>query len=319
MNYNNKEGGEEFNYSWFGEERVLSIQSWVCHGYVGNKCAVFALQHLGIEVDPINSVQLSNNTAYSSWKGESLPAEKMWDLYEGLENNNLTNYTHMLTGYNNNAQTLRMVLKVFQTLKKKNPNLIYVCDPVLGDNNELYVPKDLVEIYKNEVIPHADYLLPNQTEVEFLTGIKINNEEDAIKAIDVLHDMGIKNVIITSLFIAEKDTIQLIGSSKNNNNNSKNRFKIKVPKFHGYYTGTGDLLSSLILGWSIKMKNQQDNLASVCERAVSTLYRVIKLTHESKEKINNPKGIEYYELRLVQSRKLISDENLEILFKSTPI
>jgi len=299
--------------------KVLSIQSWVAHGYVGNKCAVFALQHLGIEVDPINSVNLSNNTAYSSWRGESLPADKLWDMFQGLEANRLSNYSHVLTGYNNNAETLRTVLKIVQTLKSRNPNLIYVCDPVLGDNRSLYVPENLVEIYKNEVIPNADYIFPNQTEAEFLTGIKIESVQDALLAIDKLHELGVKNIVITSLVfnnVIDENDILVIGSSITDDaDKKKKRFKIKVgPKFEGYYTGTGDLFSSLLLGWSIK---EPKDLSLVCEKAVSTLYNVIKVTHEAKQKIKNPKGIEYHELRLVQARKYI--ENSDIIFYSQEI
>ncbi|KAM9987051.1 hypothetical protein ACTFIY_011479 [Dictyostelium cf. discoideum] len=304
------------------EPKVLSIQSWVCHGYVGNKCAVFALQHLGIEVDPINSVHLSNNTAYPTWKGESLTPNKLGDLFQGLEDNHLTsNYTHVLTGYNNSVETLHTVLKIVKKLKSENPNLIYVCDPVLGDNNELYVPENLVEVYKNEVIPNADYIFPNQTEVEFLTGIKIKNDKDALKAIDQFHKMGVKNVVITSLFFdTNPNDIIVIGSTindnnKNNdndNNNKYNQFKIKVgPKFNDYYTGTGDLLSSLLLGWSIR---EPTDLSLVCEKAISILYNIINETHNSKKSIPSNKEKEYYELRLVQSRKFI--ENSEIRFKS---
>ncbi|KAF2070490.1 hypothetical protein CYY_008188 [Polysphondylium violaceum] len=301
------------------DTRVLSIQSWVAHGYVGNKCAVFALQHLGIEVDPINSVNLSNNTAYSSWRGESLPADKLWDMFQGLETNHLSNYSHVLTGYNNNAETLRTVLKIVQTLKSRNPNLIYVCDPVLGDNRALYVPENLVDIYKNEVIPNADYIFPNQTEAEFLTGIKINSVQDALLAIDKLHELGVKNIVITSLVfnnVQDENDILVIGSSVgvdvDSGKEKKNRFKIKVgPKFEGYYTGTGDLFSSLLLAWSVK---EPKDLSLVCEKAVSTLYNVIKVTHEAKQKILNPKGIEYHELRLVQARKYI--EHSDIIFKA---
>lgn len=46
--------------------RVLSAQSHVVHGYVGNKCATFALQTHGIEVDSINTVQFSNNTGMTT-------------------------------------------------------------------------------------------------------------------------------------------------------------------------------------------------------------------------------------------------------------
>ncbi|EFA81182.1 pyridoxal kinase [Heterostelium album PN500] len=301
------------------ETRVLSIQSWVCHGYVGNKCAVMALQHLGIDVDPINTVQLSNNTAYTSFKGESLSAAKLLEIFETLQHNKLANYTHLLTGYNNNAETLRTVLSIVKKLKESNPNLIYVCDPVLGDNNALYVPENLVAVYRDEVIIHADYLFPNQTEAEYLTGIKISSQDDAIRAIDSLHDKGIANVIITSCTIDNNDEdIVVIGSRK-----GERKFRLSVKKFDGYYSGTGDTFSALLLGYCVEQQQisgaskTQISLASACEQAVTTLYNIIKLTHNAKQLIPSSKLGEYHELKLIQSRHFIG--NKQVQFPSTYI
>jgi len=78
--------------------RVLSIQSHTVQGYVGNKSAVFPLQLLGFDVDPINSVQFSNHTGYPTFRGQVLNGKQLWDLIEGLEENQLLHYTHLLTG-----------------------------------------------------------------------------------------------------------------------------------------------------------------------------------------------------------------------------
>jgi pyridoxine kinase len=78
--------------------RVLSIQSHTVQGYVGNKSAVFPLQLLGFDVDPINSVQFSNHTGYPTFRGQVLNGSQLWDLIEGLAENDLLHYTHLLTG-----------------------------------------------------------------------------------------------------------------------------------------------------------------------------------------------------------------------------
>lgn len=146
--------------------RYLSIQSWVCHGYVGNKCAVFGLQSLGIEVDPINTVQFSNHTGYPTWKGERLQGEQLYALFEGLKLNNLAKYSHLLTGYIGTPSSLRTILKILEELKELNPKIEYACDPVLGDDGKLYVTQDLLQIYRTDVLSKAKYLFPNQTECE---------------------------------------------------------------------------------------------------------------------------------------------------------
>lgn len=112
-------------------------------------------------------------------------------------------YTHLLTGYIGSLSFLEAVLDVLSSLRSRNPDLIYVCDPVLGDHGTLYVPEALVECYKTKVIPHASVLTPNQFECELLSGVSIKTRADAIAATNVLHKCGITTIFITSLEYAE--------------------------------------------------------------------------------------------------------------------
>ncbi|KAL2241436.1 UNVERIFIED_CONTAM: Pyridoxal kinase [Sesamum indicum] len=173
-----------------GTGRVLSIQSHTVQGYVGNKSAVFPLQLLGYDVDPINSVQFSNHTGYPTFKGQVLNGDQLWDLIEGLEANNLLYYTHLLTGYIGSVSFLNTVLKVVDKLRSINPNLTYVCDPVLGDEGKLYVAQELVSVYREKVVPVASMLTPNQFEAELLTGFRIVSEQDGREACNILHAAG---------------------------------------------------------------------------------------------------------------------------------
>ncbi|WAR08485.1 PDXK-like protein [Mya arenaria] len=153
------------------QNHVLSIQSTVVCGYVGNKCASFALQVHGFDFSPINSVQLSNHTGYKFIKGQVLDADDVDCLYEGLKQNNIHNqFSHLLT----------------------------VCDPVMGDNGKLYVPEDLLPVYKDVIIPKADIVTPNQFEAELLTDMKISNEADALLAMQRLLDKGPRTVVLSS-------------------------------------------------------------------------------------------------------------------------
>ncbi|TFK05589.1 hematological and neurological expressed 1 protein [Platysternon megacephalum] len=150
--------------------RVLSIQSHVVCGYVGNKAASFPLQVLGFEVDPVNSVQFSNHTGYAHWKGQMLNSDELHELYEGLKLNNVNHYDYVLTGYTRDSSFLAAVVDIVQELKQQNSDLVYVCDPVMGDkwNGEgsMYVPKDLLPVYRDRVVPVADIITPNQFEAE---------------------------------------------------------------------------------------------------------------------------------------------------------
>jgi pyridoxine kinase len=163
--------------------RVLSIQSTVTHGYVGNKCAVFTLNAMGYEVDAIDTVHFSNHTGYPVWKGDVATGEQILSIFDGLrENKLLANYTHLLTGantlhidwhvhialsvgYMRSASCVDAIGAILQALREVNPKLVFVCDPVMGDDGKLYIPEENVPRFRS-LTPKADFLLPNQTEAQ---------------------------------------------------------------------------------------------------------------------------------------------------------
>ncbi|XP_011623721.1 pyridoxal kinase isoform X4 [Amborella trichopoda] len=279
-----------------GTGRVLSIQSHTVQGYVGNKSAIFPLQLLGFDVDPINSVQFSNHTGYPTFRGQVLDGQQLWDLIEGLEANGLLFYTHLLTGYIGSVSFLNMVFQVVDKLRSINPDLIYVCDPVLGDEGKLYVPQELVSVYK-KVVSVASMLTPNQFEVEQLTGLRITSEQDGLEACNLLHATGPSKVVITSLLV--DDTLLLIGSHQKTKGEAPKQFKIVIPKIPAYFTGTGDLTTALLLGWSNKYP---DNLERAAELAVSSLQALLHRTVDDYKAAGFDPQSSSLEIRLIQSQ-----------------
>lgn len=296
------------------ECRVLSIQSHVVFGYVGNKSASFPLQVLGFDVSTINSVQFSNHTGYGKFKGQVLNAKDVECLYEGLKENNIHNFTHLLTGYIGSKSFLEKVGDIIKDMKKTNPDLTYVCDPVMGDNGKMYVPAELLPVYKDTIIPLADIITPNQYEAELLTGRTINNEEDAMQAMEDLHKMGPTTIVISSSSLGSNGSIMSLASSVNNG--SKEKFKIEFTHIPAIFVGTGDLFAACLMAWMQTDKNLQVAL----EKTLSTLQAVIKRTLQfAQEKAgpgNKPNSAQM-ELRLVQSKADI--ENPEILYKAVPL
>ncbi|XP_050941473.1 pyridoxal kinase isoform X2 [Cucumis melo] len=264
--------------------RVLSIQSHTVQGYVGNKSAVFPLQLLGYDVDPINSVQFSNHTGYPTFKGQVLNGGQLWDLIEGLEENELLYYTHLLTGYIGSVSFLNTVLEVVDKLRLVNPKLTYVCDPVMGDEGKLYVPEELVSVYREKVIPVASVLTPNQFEAEQLTGLRIQSEGDGREACNILHAAG---------------------PSKGQ---APEQFKIVIPKIPAYFTGTGDLTTALLLGWSNKYPERLDLAA---ELAVSSLQAVLRRTMNDYKSAGHDPQSSSLEIRLIQSQDDIRKPKVE--------
>ncbi|XP_062203937.1 pyridoxal kinase-like isoform X2 [Phragmites australis] len=266
-------------------------------GYVGNKSAVFPLQLLGFDVDPINSVQFSNHTGYPTFRGQVLNGNELWDLIEGLEENELLHYTHLLTGYIGSVSFLNAVLQVVDKLRSVNPDLTYVCDPVLGDEGKLYVPQELISVYQQKVVPVSSMLTPNEFEVELLTGLRITSEQDGLTACNTLHSAGPRKVVITSALIEGR--LLLIGSHKKTEEHPPEQFKIEIPKIPAYFTGTGDLATALLLGWSNKYP---DNLETAAELAVSSLQAVLKRTVEDYKRAGFDPSTSSLEIRLIQSQ-----------------
>ncbi|KAL7385345.1 hypothetical protein ABVT39_019947 [Epinephelus coioides] len=290
------------------ECRVLSIQSHVVRGYVGNKSATFPLQVLGFEVDSINSVQFSNHTGYAHWKGQVLTAEELNVLYEGIKLNKVNHYDYILTGYSRDASFLEMVVDIIQELKKTNPSLVYVCDPVMGDHGAMYVPEYLLPVYRDKVVPIADILTPNQFEAEILTGRKITTEQDAVEVMDLLHKMGPETVVLTSTDLPSKRGDQFLvalGSQKTvkpDGSNTSQKICMDIPKVDAVFVGTGDLFAAMLLAWT---HHHPKDLKTACEKTVSVMHHVIKRTITYANEMAGPgkrPSPAQLELRMVQSK-----------------
>ncbi|CAL8320569.1 unnamed protein product [Merluccius merluccius] len=298
------------------ECRVLSIQSHVVRGYVGNKSATFPLQVLGFEVDSINSVQFSNHTGYAHWKGQVLTAEELNVLYEGIKLNNVNHYDYVLTGYSRDMSFLEMVVDIVAELKKANPSLVYVCDPVMGDHGAMYVPEMLLPVYRDKVVPVADILTPNQFEAELLTGRKMKTEKDAVEIMGLLHQMGPETVVLTSTDLPSKlgdEFLVVLGSQrivKPDGTNSSQKIRMDIPKVDAVFVGTGDLFAAMLLAWT---HHHPKDLKTACEKTVSLMHHVIKRTITYANAIAGPgkkPTPAQLELRMVQSKADIEDPAL---------
>uniref|UniRef100_W5M830 Pyridoxal kinase n=1 Tax=Lepisosteus oculatus TaxID=7918 RepID=W5M830_LEPOC len=304
------------------ECRVLSIQSHVVRGYVGNKSASFPLQVLGFEVDSINSVQFSNHTGYAHWKGQVLTADELHVLYEGLKLNNVNHYDYVLTGYTRDTSFLEMVVDIVQELKRQNPNLVYVCDPVLGDHGSMYVPENLYPVYKGKVVPVADIITPNQFEAEILCKRALKATEDVLfKVMDLLHAMGPDTVVITSSDLPSSlgvNYLIALGSQKKvkpDGTKVTQRIRMEIPKVDAVFVGTGDLFAAMLLAWT---HHHPSDLKTACEKTVSVMHHVLKRTISCAKAMagdGKKPSASQLELRMVQSKMDI--ENPEIVIEAT--
>nr|CAH7764422.1 unnamed protein product [Callosobruchus chinensis] len=289
--------------------RVLSIQSHVVSGYVGNKSAVFPMQLLGLEVDFINSVQFCTHTGYKKVTGQVLTEKDLSELMDGLIENEIDSYSYLLTGYIGAASFLQEIIKVVKHLKTKNPKLVYVCDPVIGDNGKIYVPKELIPIYKEFIIPLATIMTPNLFEAELLSDIKIKNPDDVWDACKILHSKGCQTVVISSAEFENIPGLHIFAS--NMKGKDTQRYTLVVDKLPIAFIGTGDMFASLLLSW---MHKTNGDIKLSLERTVATLQAVLKRTASS-IKGCTPTSRQK-ELRLVQSKQDIENPQVTIEAKA---
>ncbi len=266
------------------------------------------MQLLGLDVDPIETVQFSNHTGYPTSRGSVLDGAGFVELLDGLDDNGLLKgYSHLLTGYVGSPSLMQEVVEAVGRLREKNPGLVYVCDPVMGDNGKLYVKPEVATMFRKLVVPLATIVTPNQFELEQLTGLEVHSKEDAFRAMDALHALGPRTVIVSSLFLPGKEGAVVIAGSTldEQEEGGSHQFCMEVPKLEGYYTGTGDLFAALTLAWMHRLPGQT---RSAVRSVVSTVQAVLRRTAAAiegggrkslEEKSSSASAA--MELRLVQS------------------
>ncbi|ORY76645.1 Ribokinase-like protein, partial [Protomyces lactucae-debilis] len=231
--------------------RILSIQSSVVHGYVGNRSATFPLQLHGYDVACLNTVQFSTHTGYPSIHGSKLPAEEIRALYTGLEvNGAVETIAGLLTGYVPGADGILAIKDIAASIRASSPTpALWVLDPVMGDEERgMYVSEEIPPLYK-ELITHADVITPNQFELGVLAGMEITGVDSLRKALDTVHtERGIRRIVVTT-FRKDEGTIWVVGSDSASSTppNIATQFAVEVPYSDCPFQGTGDLFAALLL------------------------------------------------------------------------
>ncbi len=258
---------------------VLSIQSHLSWGHVGNRSAVFPLERMGLEVWPINTVQFSSNTGIPGWTGTVFPAAHIADIVGGLAGMDIfSSCDAVLSGYMGDAGTGAAILDAVDAVRKANPAALYCCDPVMGDTPEgFYVRRELPGLMVREAVPRADIVTPNLFEAEILSGITIENMSDACRAVDAIHELGPRIVVISSFRLpgatdgSAEDTGFFLSDS-----GACHVLKTPILGFCKPPKGAGDLFSALFLG-NYLLGACKSSVAAL-EAAASSLYAILEAT-----------------------------------------
>ena len=254
---------------------ILSIQSHVVYGYVGNRAAVFPLQRLGFDVSAINTVQFSNHTGYGSFTGEIFSPAHIKDLIKGLRDRDvLKDVTAVISGYLGAAGMGQIILDTVAEIRSIHPDLIYCCDPVMGDTDRgMFVKDDIPPFFRDQALKQASIITPNQFELSWLTGIEIVTLDDAVRACEAAISLGAQTVLLTSLLHDQTPAgqIQMLAVTK-----AGQKCLVTTPRldFAVPPNGSGDATAALFLGHILKTGSVQEALG----RAASAIYSIFEAT-----------------------------------------
>ena len=232
-----------------GHLNILSVQSWVTYGHVGNAAAMFPLQRLGAEVWAIHTVQLSNHTGYGAWRGEIYTGASVAALVRGIADRGaLSRIDAVLSGYLGDREIGRAILDAVAEIRHANPAVLYCCDPVMGDvGRGLFVRPGIPETLSDGAVPAADILTPNQFELERLTGLACDSRPALLRAVRRLQSRmragGPRIVLVTSVRDAATpdDVVELLAASPGG------AFLLRTPLLALSPNGAGDLIAALFL------------------------------------------------------------------------
>lgn len=253
---------------------VLSIQSAVAYGHVGNSAAVFPLQRLGHEVWPVNTVNFSNHTGYGAWRGPALPAADVAAVVKGVaERGELANVDAVLSGYQGGSDIADVIIDAAAQVRAANPEALYVCDPVMGNaKSGCHVDDAIPPLLRDKVVPVADVITPNQFELGYLTGREATDLESTLDAVEAARAMGPKTVLVTSVERPDRPegTVEMLVVD------DSGRYLVQTPYLPFKRNGSGDVTAALFTGHYVPGRDAAGALA----KTASSVFDLLKLTFD---------------------------------------
>jgi pyridoxine kinase len=279
--------------------KVLSIQSAVAHGHVGNSAAVFPLQRIGVEVVPVHTVNFSNHTGYGAWRGPLIPPPDVAEVLLGVQERGVfPQIDAVLSGYQGGVGIADVIIDAVRRVKAANPAAVYACDPVMGNaKSGCFVAPEIPVLLRDRVVPVADIITPNQFELGFLTGTEPASIESTLESADLARAMGPSTVLVTSVERPDREegTIEMLAVD------AAGAWIVSTPHLPFKANGSGDVTAALFTAHYVAT----GDAAVALERTVSSVFDLIDLTHRSGER----------ELRLVQAQEFYAAPRMQFSAK----
>ncbi|WP_035919213.1 pyridoxal kinase PdxY [Knoellia sinensis] len=278
-----------------GVTTILSIQSSVAYGHVGNSAAVFPLQRLGVEVWPVHTVHFSNHTGYGAWRGPLMAPGDVREVVTGIEEREaMPGIDAVLSGYQGGEEIGDVILDAVARVKGANPGAIYACDPVMGNaKSGCFVHPAIPVLLRERVVPQADLITPNQFELGFLTETEPETLEDTLASVERAREMGPSTVLVTSVLRPDRPegTIEMLAV------HGDGAWIVQTPQLPMKANGSGDVTAALFTAHLLDTGDAGVALG----RTVSSVFDLLQRTLDSGAR----------ELQLVQAQEEIANPRMQ--------
>ena len=279
--------------------KILSIQSAVAYGHVGNSAAVFPLQRIGVEVLPVYTVNFSNHTGYGAWRGPLIAPDDVREVITGVEERGaFPKVDAVLSGYQGSEGIGDVIIDAVTRVKAANPRAIYACDPVMGNaKSGCFVAPAIPVLLRERVVPVADLITPNQFELGFLTGTEPDTIESTLAAADLAREMGPRTVLVTSVERPDRapDTIEMMVVD------DTEAWIVQTPLLPLKANGSGDVTAALFTAHYLATGSAGEALA----RTASSVWDLLRTTHESGER----------ELQLIEAQEYYAEPRMQFVVR----
>ena len=275
--------------------KILSIQSAVAYGHVGNSAAVFPLQRIGVEVLPVYTVNFSNHTGYGAWRGPLIDPADVREVITGIEDRGVFGQVDaVLSGYQGGEGIGDVIIDAVARVKAANPNAVYACDPVMGNaKSGCFVAPAIPVLLRERVVPVADIITPNQFELGFLTETDPDTLESTLASVDLARAMGPRTVLVTSVERPDREegTIEMLAVD------DEGAWIVQTPHLPMKANGSGDVTAALFTAHYVETGSAQTAL----ERTASSVYDLLQATLDSGER----------ELQLVEAQEYYAHPRMQ--------
>jgi pyridoxine kinase len=227
---------------------------------------------MGVEVWPVNTVHFSNHTGYETWRGPLLGAADLRTVVQGIDERGVLGHVDaVLSGYQGGDDIGAMILEAVALVKLRNPAAIYCCDPVLGDADVgSYVLPGIAEFMREQVVPAAQIITPNQFELTCLTGLPVATMDDVLDAADAARRLGPEVVLITS--VVRRDvrpgTLEMVAVD------GAGAWLVSTPRLARMFTGSGDVTAATFLAALLRLQS----LPEALEHTAAVIYGLLAIT-----------------------------------------